>query len=51
MLQVCGGLPQVGTQLEVGGWTLEVLDLDGPRVDRLLITPPPGVVIRRVDED
>ncbi|MFC4637896.1 hemolysin family protein [Deinococcus hohokamensis] len=45
MLEALGEFPQVGSQAEVHGWTLEVVDLDGPRIDRLLITPPDGVVL------
>ena len=26
--------------MSIEGWEIEVMDLDGPRVDRLLIRPP-----------
>lgn len=42
VLQALGDFPQVGTVLAVDGWTLEVLDTDGPRIDRLLLRPPGG---------
>jgi len=29
-------LPQVGQHIEVGGWRLEVVDMDGRRIDKLL---------------
>ncbi|WP_027481814.1 hemolysin family protein [Deinococcus pimensis] len=37
-----GAIPVVGERVEVDGWTLEVMDLDGLRVDRLLVIPPEG---------
>lgn len=33
-------LPQIGEQLEWGGWTFEVIDMDGYRIDKILATPP-----------
>lgn len=51
VLRVVGDFPTVGAQLEAGGWHLEVLDMDGPRIDRLLIRPPEGVIIRQADEE
>ncbi|GHF52261.1 putative hemolysin [Deinococcus metalli] len=40
VLAALGDFPQVGTVLAVDGWTLEVVDMDGPRIDRLLLRPP-----------
>ncbi|ANE44844.1 hypothetical protein SU48_07200 [Deinococcus puniceus] len=40
VLEALGEFPQVGAVAEVGGWTLEVVDVDGPRLDRILIVPP-----------
>ncbi|THF85046.1 HlyC/CorC family transporter [Deinococcus sp. KSM4-11] len=40
VLAVLGDFPQVGTVLDIEGWTLEVMDMDGPRIDRLLLRPP-----------
>nr|WP_246849497.1 hemolysin family protein [Rubellimicrobium arenae] len=31
-------LPQLGDQVEAGGWRFEVMDLDGRRIDKLLVT-------------
>lgn len=31
-------LPQVGERVEAGGWTFEVVDLDGRRIDKVLAT-------------
>jgi putative hemolysin len=45
VLEVLGEFPQVGSQVEVQDWTLEVVDLDGPRIDRILITPPEDMVL------
>lgn len=47
-----GSIPSVGERLAVDGWALEVVDLDGRRIDRVLIEPPPGYVpedVRRTD--
>ncbi|GBF08060.1 hemolysin-like CBS domain-containing protein DUF21 [Deinococcus aerius] len=49
VLEVLGEFPQVGSQAAVDGWTLEVVDLDGPRIDRMLVTPPAEVIIATVD--
>ncbi|WP_295816334.1 hemolysin family protein [uncultured Deinococcus sp.] len=40
VLAALGDLPQVGTRLEVDGWMLEVVDMDGPRIDRLMVHAP-----------
>ncbi|MBB5234650.1 CNNM domain-containing protein [Deinococcus budaensis] len=45
LLEALGEFPSVGAQTEVEGWTLEVVDLDGPRIDRVLIFPPHDVVL------
>lgn len=45
VLEALGEFPQVGARVEVGGWTLEVVDLDGPRIDQVLILPPPDVIL------
>lgn len=44
VLSHSGSIPNVGERLEVEGWTLEVVDLDGRRIDRVLIELPPGFV-------
>lgn len=38
VLDLSAELPQVGQTLDVGGWRIEVLDLDGRRIDKLLVT-------------
>lgn len=34
------GLPKTGTKVTLGNFTLEVVDMDGRRVDKVLVTPP-----------
>jgi putative hemolysin len=36
-----GRLPTAGERFERQGWGYEVVDLDGRRIDKLLVTPPP----------
>lgn len=38
VLDLSAELPKVGQILEVGDWRIEVLDLDGHRIDKLLVT-------------
>ncbi len=38
-MALCGHLPQVSERVECEGWTLEVLALEGRRIDKLLVTP------------
>jgi putative hemolysin len=33
-----GKLPQLGEYVKVAGWRLEVVDLDGRRIDKLLVS-------------
>jgi putative hemolysin len=33
-----GSLPGLGDHIDIGGWRIEVIDLDGRRVDKLLVT-------------
>ncbi len=37
VLDEVGYLPEVGQRLELQGWTIEVVDLDGRRIDKLLV--------------
>jgi putative hemolysin len=37
-MAVAGHLPAVGERFECAGWWLEVVDLDGRRIDKLLIS-------------
>jgi len=38
MMAISGDLPRVGDRVECGEWQLEVVDLDGRRIDKLLVT-------------
>jgi len=38
-MALCGHLPAVGDRVECEGWMLEVLALEGRRIDKLLLTP------------
>ncbi len=38
VLDEVGHLPEVGQRLELQGWTVEVVDLDGRRNDELLVS-------------
>lgn len=37
-----GAIPEVGERFAWNGWTVEVVDLDGRRIDKLLLSPPSG---------
>ncbi|MGN6513069.1 MAG: hemolysin family protein [Lysobacteraceae bacterium] len=37
-----GRIPNTGEHFDWGGWRIEVVDLDGPRVDKLLVLRLPG---------
>jgi len=37
-----GRIPHVGESFDWNGWRMEVVDLDGPRVDKLLLQPLPS---------
>ena len=39
VMAIAGHLPQVAERVECAGWTLEVVDLDGRRIDKVLATP------------
>lgn len=41
------GLPDAGDHVTVQGWRIEVIDLDGMRIDKLLVEKPPGAAARR----
>jgi putative hemolysin len=38
VLEVAGALPQVGDVVSIQGWRVEVVDLDGRRIDKLLVS-------------
>ena len=41
VMQRLGRVPRKGDAVEVDGWVLRVLEVDGRRVDRVQLTPPP----------
>jgi putative hemolysin len=43
VMWLSGRLPQTGDVLTWGNWRLEVVDLDGKRIDKVLATPVPEV--------
>ena len=49
MLWLLGRLPETGDSAEWQGWKLEVVDLDGKRIDKVLASPLP--VTTNEDED
>jgi len=49
VLSLVGAIPSIGEIAEVDGWQIEVLDLDGSRIDRVLVKPPKGFM--RVTSD
>ena len=36
-------IPEEGEHFELDGWRIEVLDMDGNRIDKLLFIPPERV--------
>lgn len=40
VLAKLGHVPQAGEIVRQEGWTIEVLDMDGPRIDKILVTGP-----------
>jgi putative hemolysin len=38
LLQEFGSIPEVGDQVEAHGWRFEIVDLDGRRIDKVLVT-------------
>ena len=38
VLDQAGVLPKLGSHIEFGGWKIEVVDLDGRRIDKVLVT-------------
>jgi putative hemolysin len=41
VLAELGRIPAEGERLRLGGWSVEIVDMDGPRIDKLLFTPAP----------
>jgi putative hemolysin len=46
VLESCGALPSAGETFDAHGWRFEVVDLDGRRIDKLLVSKAP--VARRI---
>ena len=44
VLAAADRLPRAGEAVEAQGWRVEVVDLDGRRIDKLLATPARAVV-------
>jgi putative hemolysin len=42
VLDTFGYLPAVGDSVDAQGWRFEVVDLDGRRIDKVLVTKPPS---------
>jgi putative hemolysin len=40
VLNALNRLPEVGERFEIGGWSFEIVDLDGRRIDKVLVTKP-----------
>jgi putative hemolysin len=38
-MTVLGMIPTIGQHFDYGGWCFEVVDMDGHRVDRVLVYP------------
>ena len=38
LMSVCGHLPVTGERIECAGWQFEIVDLDGKRIDKVLVT-------------
>lgn len=45
-----GSIPREGQSVECGGWKLEVVDMDGHRVDKVLVTAPQAAELRTAAE-
>jgi putative hemolysin len=41
IMLLLGRLPRTADRVQWGGWRFEVVDLDGKRVDKVLVTPSP----------
>lgn len=42
VIDVAGNLPAIGAHIEIQGWRIEVVDLDGRRIDKLLVQKLPS---------
>jgi putative hemolysin len=39
VLDALGRIPTAGERIRIGAWEVEVLDMDGRRIDKLLFAP------------
>lgn len=39
VMAVAGHLPKTGERVDIGAWRVEVIDLDGRRIDKVLVSP------------
>jgi putative hemolysin len=42
VMERLGEVPRVGQTVEIGGWRIEIIDMDGLRIDTLLVRRSPG---------
>jgi putative hemolysin len=42
VIETMGSLPKLGEHVRVSGWRIEVIDLDGRRIDKLLVSKEPA---------
>jgi putative hemolysin len=49
VMWLSGRLPQTGDVVHWEGWQLEVVDLDGKRIDKILATPIPPAEATQAD--
>jgi putative hemolysin len=46
LMSVSGHLPEVGEQIDCAGWSFEIVELEGRRIDRVLASPDPASLAR-----
>jgi putative hemolysin len=42
VMERLGEVPRVGQTVEIGGWRIEIIDMDGLRIDTMLVRRSPG---------
>jgi putative hemolysin len=42
VLRELGRIPSAGDRVEIAGLTLEVVDMDGRRIDKVIVAKPPS---------
>ncbi|HUP47820.1 MAG TPA: transporter associated domain-containing protein [Thermoanaerobaculia bacterium] len=45
MIGRAGGLPRLGDVIRVGDYQFEIIDVDGRRLDRIIVSRLPGIPI------